>query len=106
MEEFIQKILLLDKKTKELAQSSELELAKQKAETMDFLNSFEVKGHEEAKKKAQESFEKAYQEARVQAQEIHRENLAEVESLDQYYNRNKERLVDQAFILLGLGKED
>lgn len=106
MEEFIQKILLLDKKTKELSLASESELEKKKEETLSFINSFELKGHEESKQKAQESYARVYQEAMNEVDRIRKENQDLVESLDDFYHKNEERLVDQAFSLLGLGKED
>lgn len=105
MEEFIQKILKIDAKTKELTESSESELEKLKQETLEYLNTFEVKGHEESKRKAQESYEKVYGKAQEKVRIIQEENHDRLKLVDDFYSKNKERLVDEAFKLLNLGKE-
>lgn len=105
MEDLIQKILNLDAKTKEMVRKSEDEIEEAREETLEFLNDFELKGHEESKRKAMETYEKVYQEAKDEAAAIRHENQEKLKSVKRFYNENKDSLVQEAFELLNLGKE-
>lgn len=102
MENFIQQILNLDKKTKEFTEKSEKELEASKAEIQDMLNNFELTSHEEGKKKAMEMYERVYEQAMKQVEDISQDNQKKLQDVESIYNNNKEMLVTEAIKLLGL----
>lgn len=102
MENFIQDIINLDKKTKEFTEKSEKELEQSKAEIQDMLNNFELVSHEEGKKKAMEMYERVYDQAMEEVEDISKQNQKVLEGVEEVYHKNKEQLVDEAIKLLKL----
>lgn len=102
MEELIQQILSLDKKTTEFTKKSEKELEESKAEIQDILNNFELNSHEEAKKRAIEMYEKVYGEAMKKVSSISEENQKRLKDVESIYHENKEELINKAIKLLEL----
>lgn len=102
MEELIQQILSLDKKTKEFTNRAERELEESKAEIQNMLNNFELKSHEEAKKRAIEMYEKVYSEAMAKVESISEENQKRLKDVESIYQENKEELITKAIKLLEL----
>lgn len=102
MEELIQQILSLDKKTKEFTNKSERELEESKAEIQSMLNNFELNSHEKAKKRAIAMYDKVYSEAMAKVDSISEENQKRLKDVESIYRANKEELITKAIKLLEL----
>ncbi|WBW49770.1 hypothetical protein O6R05_07135 [Peptoniphilus equinus] len=102
MEDLIERVLSLDKKTTELVQKSEAELESAKGDIQEILNNFEFTSHEKAKQAAMEAYNTILENARDEVRRIVRDNEARLNHVESIYMSHKDELLDQAIDLLEL----
>lgn len=106
MKSQINKVLEIDEKTQKLVKDTEKKIEKVREEFRKRATDMENFALEDAKKTAQEEFDKIIEEAKSIATKKEDDDKEKLKEIDELYNKNEKKLIDRAFNKFILGEDD